>query len=202
MLSQGLDAKLIATSEHPVLLHDGSWSRRRFHHRPDGAATFKTGDDGSFVYVSNSKHAEPGKRGVGAMYFDKDANLLKYDMLLTDTTMNCGGGRTPWGMWVSNEEHGLSQIWQVDPLGRRPPEITQVGRDVGVWESFAYDVRDPARPRFFVTEDVYNGALARYTPSSGDIDGGGWGLLHDPQGTIEYLVLVRDGTFYWTPNRD
>jgi len=36
-----------------------------------------------------------GNGGVGAITFDKDGNMLLYDMILEGSTWNCGGGKTP-----------------------------------------------------------------------------------------------------------
>lgn len=209
LLSEGLDARLLATSDLPVLLGNGKWSKLRFHRRPDAAATFLNPDgSGGFVYVSNEEGPDINEGGVGAFYFDVDGKVLDYKMLLTNTRMNCGGGRSPWGTWITNEEYSGGRIWQVDPFQRREPQVTQVGRDRGWWESFAYDIRDKAQPRFFATEDAPNGALVRYSPSSEAVDWSDpWNILNDEGGAVEYLVLMKDeggnsGTFRWTANRE
>jgi len=80
-------------------------------------------------------------------------------MVLTDTTMNCGGGRTPWNTWISCEERGGGEIFQVSPTGNGTRYPITLGEEGGAWESFAYDVRDLSQPRFFVTEDAERGAL-------------------------------------------
>ena len=97
ILSQGLTSRIIALSGVPVLYADGTTSVDDFHPWPDGAATFidnRPGNEGGWLYLSN---VEDKKGGVGALTFDKDGNVLKYEMLLTTTTYNCNGGRTPWG---------------------------------------------------------------------------------------------------------
>jgi hypothetical protein len=72
-----------------------------FHPRPDGAAVFPVPDSlgenkGGWVYVSNSEIIDtptPHLGGVGAVYFDKDGKVIKYERLLGNTTANCGGGK-------------------------------------------------------------------------------------------------------------
>jgi hypothetical protein len=103
-LSNGLQARLIATSGQPVQYINGQTSSVPFHYRPDAGATFQdTREDsdnfGGWVYVSNSEmrlEDAPGgigNGGVGAITFDKDGQIIKYEMLLTNTTWNCGGGK-------------------------------------------------------------------------------------------------------------
>ena len=116
----------------------------------------------------------------GRYFFDKNSRVIDYQMLMVGTrmncgggwtpwntwvSMNCGGGWTPWNTWVSNEEYKKRRIWQVDPYGRRSPQVTSIGNDQGWWESFAYSVWNSNRPRLFATEDASNRALVRYTPS-------------------------------------
>ena len=72
------------------------------------------------------------------------------------------------------------------------------------WESFAYDIHDYTKPRFFVTEDAQRGAVQRFTPENPDWRKP-WDMLHG-NGTIEYLILTPDstgnsGTYEWTNKR-
>jgi uncharacterized protein len=175
ILSEGLSARLVAHSGQSVEYRsdDGTTntSDLRFHQHPDAGATFPT-DDGGWIYVSNSAAQppesdsgdhDPFPGGVGAMTFDRDGHIIHYQMVLNGTRANCGGGRTPWGTWISGEEYAHDgRVWQVDPTGRRRPERTTMG-DVymGLFESFAYDVRTVETPRFFVTQDDDAGVLRR-----------------------------------------
>jgi Bacterial protein of unknown function (DUF839) len=168
-LSRGLQVRLVATSGKPIEYADGSFSDVPFHVQPDAGATYAL-DDGGWIYVSNSE-AKPDRGddnanrypgGVGAFTFSADGELLKYEMVLNGTRANCGGGRTPWGAWISGEEYHDGKIWQVDPTGERPGRRITMGElHPGLFESFAYDVRDMDQPRFYVTKDDESGALRR-----------------------------------------
>jgi hypothetical protein len=198
-LSKGLAARRVARKNEQVLYANGQSSTLQFHERPDFGATFPL-EDGGWIYVSNSEMPNSGEGGVGAVRFDKDGNTLSYSMILTDTSMNCGGGRTPWGSWVSCEEiAGTGQAYQVDPEGLRSPAPITMGLDGGRFESFAFDARDPQFPRFFLTEDLQKGVVRRFTPDDPDWEFP-WSMLHS-SGSLEFLVLDGDtGTFFWTTN--
>eukprot|EP00562_Extubocellulus_spinifer_P025839 CAMPEP_0178677438 /NCGR_PEP_ID=MMETSP0698-20121128/36445_1 /TAXON_ID=265572 /ORGANISM="Extubocellulus spinifer, Strain CCMP396" /LENGTH=758 /DNA_ID=CAMNT_0020321735 /DNA_START=146 /DNA_END=2423 /DNA_ORIENTATION=+ len=206
LLSSGLKAEIIAKSGKPVMYSDGKTSDTDFHKAPDFAGTFSA-PNGGWIYASNSE-VEDGKGGVGAITFDKKGRVTHYQKLLKGSTMNCGGGKTPWGTWISCEEFNLKgQIWEVDPTGRQSPKKTVLGGDGGRFESFSYDVRNEEAPHFYVTEDKFNGALRRFTPDPSVVD---WNdprkMLHG-EGTMEYLVLIpykgenatnKEGDFTWT----
>ncbi len=99
MLSEGLRARIIATSGESVEYSDGTFSGIPFHGRPDFGATFpdtRPFNRGGWVYASNSEMEEEGAGGVGSLTFNKDGEVIDYRMVLEKTTMNCGGGKTPW----------------------------------------------------------------------------------------------------------
>jgi Bacterial protein of unknown function (DUF839) len=152
-LSQGLQARLLASSGKVIEYADGSHSKIPFHVQPDAGATYAL-DEGGWIYVSNSE-AKPAKEddinrypgGVGAFTFSANGEVVKYEMVLNGTRANCGGGRTPWGAWISGEEYHSGKIWQVDPTGERPAsQITMGELHPGLFESFAYDVQNMDQP--------------------------------------------------------
>ena len=194
VLSEGLSSRLIATRRRPVEYANGELSQEPFHRRPDYGACFPvppdaTENQGGWVYVSNSEIGGPpsGMAGVGALYFNKDGNVIDYKMLLTGTTTNCAGGRTPWGTFISCEEvTDIGKIYQVDPFDRRPPEQITMGKLGGRYESFTYDDRDKNAPRFFATEDKRDGPTIRWTPDPESIDWEEpWDMLASGSGTME-----------------
>ncbi|KAL7535638.1 hypothetical protein ACHAXR_006623 [Thalassiosira sp. AJA248-18] len=194
----GMNVKVIARANKKLELADGSFSDLRFHSMPDGAAIFPT-EDAKYIYVSNSEM----KNGLGGVYgvvFDNDGNVVDYKLLLSGTTRNCGGGYTPWHTWITCEEYGRGQCWQVHPNGKIPPQITKLGGNPGGnYESVAVDNRNPHQPIFYVTEDHERGALRKYTPTPAFRDAS-WDTLHAEGGTTEYLVFVNDNEFKWTAN--
>ena len=222
LLSTGLSARMIAQSGQFVVLynstdiHSGSSSASSssvvstvpFHALPDYGATFADtapGNQGGWIYLSNSEVRKPVKSGgVGAITFNRHGQVLDYKMVLENTTANCGGGRTPWGSYISCEEVSNGVIWQVDPRGERSGRQITLGSDEGgLFESFAYDPR-PSPRHYFVTEDNKFGALQRFIPSVNGTEDP-WDELHG-DGDTTYLVLhpISDsvGTYEWTLDKN
>ena len=85
---------MLAKANLKVNLASGQKSELRFHANPDGAAVFPLST--GYVYVSSSEVANKGG-GVYGVYFDQEGNVVDYKMLLSGTTRNCSGGKTPWG---------------------------------------------------------------------------------------------------------
>jgi hypothetical protein len=205
LLSEGLQARVIAESGKFLQYDDGSASDTRFHILPDGGATFpddRWWNQGGWIYVSNSEAKNVSEGGVGAITFDRYGLIIHYRMVLENTYLNCGGGRTPWNTWVSCEEIEFTgQMYQVDPTGQRSPEVMTLGSAGGRWESFSYDIRDKNKPHFFSTEDHNKGTTRRFTPNVTHWGGDEWKMLHE-EGVIDFLsvnpnVERTGGLFEW-----
>jgi len=178
------------------------------HFWPDAGATFPSGENGGFYYVSNSEAFAVFGGGVYSFEFDANGELIDYFNILRGTTFNCGGGKTPWGTWVSCEEFfNRGYCWQTDPSGLFRAEKTAVTAEGGSYESFAYDDRNEV-PHFFVTEDAGYGPLIRFTPDEDAMNcyrqstpRDRWCTLNS--GSHEYLNLIPDdngsshGSFEW-----
>ncbi len=214
-LSTGLSSRLIAETGNYVEYANGGKSSEMFHTYPDGAAVFSitSGENaGGWIYASNS---EDDVGGVGAITFDSDGNVIKYEKIVEDTTWNCGGGKTYWGTWITCEENGYDgHVWEVNPeIGLSSQQKTVLGGTGGQYESFAYDARDRSNPTFYVTNDIWEGGTVRFTPDPTVVEDaestGDYSQVLTTMGTLEWLVLSPEngnrqdtnGTFSWTNDR-
>jgi secreted PhoX family phosphatase len=161
--------------------------------RHDGMAAF-SGDGGQILLVRNHEigqgqpfGANPYDPACGGgtttMVFDPEAgSLVATYASLTGTAVNCSGGRTPWGTWLSCEEttdgpgkhysrrHGY--CFEVDPRATfaRPAEPL---RAMGRFKREAACV-DPATGIVYQTEDQKQSGLYRFVPNQpGVLDAGG-----------------------------
>ena len=196
-ISVGLTAKRIAKSKTNVNYANGEHSSTHYHSMMDGAGISLL-PDGGYVYLSNAE-VENNGGGVYGLYFNKDREIIDYKTLLTGTSRNCGGGMSPWNTWISCEEVGSGQCWQVEPNPGSPnhnsPNVTLLGgSNGGAYESVAVDNTNKNNPIFFVTEDKGNGELRRF-----EADGNGWDALHEG-GQTTYLEFLDGNRFQWTSN--
>lgn len=180
-LPEGFRARLVARAGERV-----PGTRYVLHGSPDGAATFPT-RDGGWILVSNSELPEGG---AGAIRFDHDGAVVSAYRVLDGTAFNCSGGATPWNTWLSCEEDpkgGL--VWECDPWGlRRAVAHPAMGR-------FKHEAAavDPVGKRVYLTEDLMDGRLYRFTPSR-------WPRLGS--GLLEVATVSRNRRVSWTEVHD
>lgn len=154
MLPPGFKSRIIARSgEAPAGLPGYTW-----HSAPDGGAVFAS-DDGGWIYVSNSEVRSNGG-GVGAIRFDANAKIVDAYPILQNTSINCAGGPTPWGTWLSCEEFPRGQVYECDPMGIKPAQVRPA---LGTFKHEAVAV-DTLNQCLYLTEDLPDGGFYRFRP--------------------------------------
>jgi secreted PhoX family phosphatase len=156
MLPQGFSSRVIARGGEPVEGTAYAW-----HVYSDGQATYTT-DDGGWILVSNSESLAASGAGSSAIRFAKDGKIEDAYRILAGTNVNCAGGRTPWGTWLSCEEYDGGHVWECDPTGATPAVIRPA---LGTFNHEAAGV-DPVHKHVYLTEDRPDGGLYRFTPTA------------------------------------
>jgi secreted PhoX family phosphatase len=156
MLPEGFRSRVIARGLEPVPGTAYPW-----HVYSDGQATYAT-DDGGWILVSNSESLATTGAGSSAIRFNADGSIADAYRILAGTNVNCAGGRTPWGTWLSCEEYDGGQVWEADPTGQ---SLAVVRPALGQFNHEAVAV-DPDGKRLYLTEDESDGGFYRFTPAA------------------------------------
>ncbi|MEA2362798.1 MAG: hypothetical protein QOD71_1943 [Thermoleophilaceae bacterium] len=174
-LPEGFRSRIVARGQEVV-----PGTGYRWHIASDGMATFPE-RGGGFVLVSNSENLQGG---VSALRIGADGEVRDAYRILSGTTANCSGGGTPWGTWLSCEEVEDGKVWECDPSGRKPGVAHPA---MGIFKHEAAAV-DPSERRVYLTEDLIDGGLYRYTPERWpDLSAGG----------LEIARVARGGAVEW-----
>jgi secreted PhoX family phosphatase len=142
------------------------------------------------VYASNAESAPAvGPAAVSAIHFGPDGQVRDAYMVLTGTAINCAGGGTPWGTWLSGEEHAGGQIWECDPFH---PSQGVPRPALGIYKHEAAAV-DGIHRHVYLTEDEGDGRLYRFVPRNyPDLS----------IGRLEVAAVDGPGNVTWIPVSD
>lgn len=170
-LPAGFRSRVIATSNQLVAGSTYPW-----HLNPDGGACFST-DGGGWIYVSNSEVPLAG--GVGAVRFDAAGNIVGAHRVIAGTNVNCAGGPTPWGTWLTCEEFDGGHVFECRPGGLNQYAVA-IRPALGTFSHEAAAV-DPVRKHVYLTEDETDSCFYRFTSAA-------WPSLQS--GILEVAILT------------
>ena len=153
VLLPGFTSRVIARADE--LVGATSLAYRWF---PDGAATFVDHEVPGGWYLTVN-HEIPAIGGVTSIRFAPDGTITGARSICDNTGINCAGGATPWGTWLTCEEFDWGHVWECDPTGREP---ARRHRAMGAFTHEAAAVATDGR--VYLTEDRRDGALLPVHP--------------------------------------
>ncbi|MEZ5273756.1 MAG: DUF839 domain-containing protein [Ilumatobacteraceae bacterium] len=182
MLPAGFTSRLVAVSGETVPGTSHTW-----HANPDGAACLPALGGGWYL-VSNGETGGGGGT-VGVLRFNAAGTVVDGYTILSGTTRSCSGGVTPWGTYLSGEEHPTGGVYECDPTG--PGQgVHRPGMGTFAHEMIAVDRR---RGWIYMVEDDPAGRLYRFRPATrADLS----------DGTLEVAHVVTSGaatSLGWSP---
>jgi len=174
-----------------------------WHNATDGQATFPTvsggAPDGGWILVANSEVPLPLLGGVSGVEFAPNGRIERAYRVLAGTSVNCAGGPTPWGTWLSCEEHADGLVHECNPAKLN---LNVARPALGRFQHEAACV-DPVNGRLYLTEDQGDGCLYRFTPS--DYPSLASGLLEvavvDAGGLVSWAAVPNPGGGAARPTR-